>query len=59
MGSDYGHSPESVVDDGALVELIARVQQLCRNDGGVVERRGFAAHFLTINEDVLSMGPDS
>lgn len=59
-GSDYaGHSPESVVDDGALVELVARVQQLCGDDGGVVECRGFTAHFLTVQENVLSMGPDN
>lgn len=59
MRSDEGRSPESVVDDGALVKLIAGVQQLCGDDRGVVERWRFAAHLLTVNENVFSMGPDN
>lgn len=49
--------PESVVDDGALVELVSRVEQLGGDDGGVAEAGGLAAHLLTVDQDVLSMGP--
>lgn len=51
-------SPESVEDDGALVELEARVQQLGGDDGGVAETRGLASHFLTVEDDVLAVSSE-
>lgn len=51
-------SPESVEDDGALVKLKARVQQLGGDDGGVAEARGLASHFLTVEDDVLAVSSE-
>lgn len=51
--------PESVVYNGSLVELIARVQQLSGNDRSVGESRRLTTHFLTVDQDVFAMGPNS
>lgn len=50
--------PKSVVDDGSLVELVARVQQLCGNDRSISKSGRLAAHLLTVDQDVFAMGPD-
>lgn len=54
-----GYEPESVIENGALIKLIARVQQFCGNDRRISERRGFPAHLLTVNKDVFAMGPEN
>lgn len=51
-------SPEPVEDDGALVELVARVQQLSGHDGGVTEAWWLAADFLAVKDDVLAVGSE-
>lgn len=51
------HGPESVEYNSSLVELIARVKNLCGNDGSISESGRFAAHLLTVDQDVISMGP--
>lgn len=50
--------PESVEDDGALVELKARAQQLGGHHRGVTETGRLAAHFLTVENDVLSVSSE-
>ena len=47
--------PESVVEDSALVKFITRVKQLSGNNGGIAEAGRLAAHFLTVQHNVLSM----
>lgn len=47
-----------VVYDGSLVELVARVQQLCGNYGSISKSGRLAAHLLTVHQDVFAMGPD-
>lgn len=53
-----GTVPESVEDDGALVELVSRVQQLSGDDGGVPEAGRLAADLLAVQQDVLPVGSD-
>lgn len=50
--------PESVEDDGALVKLISRVQQLGGDDRSIAEAGGLASDFLTVQHDVFSMSSD-
>lgn len=49
-------SPEPVEDDRALVELVARVQQLGGHDGGVTEAGRLTADLLAVQDDVLTVG---
>lgn len=51
-------SPESVEDNGALIKLISRVEQLSGDDGGVTEAGGLTANFLTVQHDVASVSSD-
>lgn len=50
--------PESVEDDGALVELVSRAKQLSGDDGRVAEAGGLATNFLTVQHDVFSVSSD-
>lgn len=50
--------PESVEDDGALVKLNARVEQLGGHDGGVAKTGRLAADFFTVEDDVFSVSSE-
>lgn len=50
--------PESVEDDGALVELKAGVQQLGGHHRGVAEAGRLGADFFTVEDDVLPVSPE-
>lgn len=47
--------PESVEDDGALVEFVTGVEQLGSNHRGVCEGGGLAANFFAVDQDVAAM----
>ena len=48
---------KSVEDDGALVKLVAGVEHLAGDDGGIREGGGLTAHLLAGHQDVLPVGP--